>query len=151
MYALASTLETSAFRFPSAHTFLLPPLPPLPQATVMHFLLPCMLAVYLGIILQGYSVKEFNGLITNRYFLLGKEGGKEGWVGGEGGKEGWEGGGDTCPTSTRLIQPDPRKETHHNLSLFSLPPFFPPSLPPSLPRLRQRRGPEKGFGGQYPR
>lgn len=71
----------------------------------MHFLLPCMLAVYLGIILQGYSVKEFNGLITNRYFLLGKDAGKKGWDGGKGGKEGREGGGVMCLPSTRLPQP----------------------------------------------
>lgn len=37
----------------------------------MHFALPCLVAVYAAIILQGYSVKEFNGLVTNRYFLLG--------------------------------------------------------------------------------
>ena len=74
----------------------------------MHFLLPCMLAVYLGIILQGYSVKEFNGLVTNRYFLLGKEGPKEGGREEEGGKGE---GGDTCPQS------------HSS---------YPPSLPPSL-------------------
>ena len=30
-----------------------------------------MLAIYLGIVLQGYSIKEFNGIVTNRYFLLG--------------------------------------------------------------------------------
>ena len=40
-------------------------------ATLMHFALPCLVAVYAAIILQGYSVKEFNGLVTNRYFLLG--------------------------------------------------------------------------------
>lgn len=40
-------------------------------ATLMHFFLPCLLAAYVGIILQGYSIKEFNGLVTNRYFLLG--------------------------------------------------------------------------------
>ena len=48
----------------------------------MHFMLPCLLTVYVGIILQGYSVKEFNGLVTNRYFLLGAcvrvEGGRVG-------------------------------------------------------------------------
>lgn len=49
------------------------PFPP-PQATLRQFFIPCVLAVYLGIVLQGYSVKEFNGLVTNRYFLLGRVG-----------------------------------------------------------------------------
>lgn len=39
--------------------------------TLINFMLPCALMIYFGIVLQGYSVKEFNGLVTNRYFLLG--------------------------------------------------------------------------------
>ena len=40
--------------------------------TIVNFMVPCCLMIYFGIVLQGYSVKEFNGLVTNRYFLLGK-------------------------------------------------------------------------------
>jgi hypothetical protein len=84
----------------------------------MHFLLPCMLAVYLGIILQGYSVKEFNGLITNRYFLLGKQ--REGKGGREGGREGERDG----RAATRVHQ-----EGRLNPVITHLPlPPFPPSL-----------------------
>ncbi|TFJ84017.1 hypothetical protein NSK_005112 [Nannochloropsis salina CCMP1776] len=55
----------------SASLFPLDPITEKNLATLRQFFIPCILAVYLGIVLQGYSVKEFNGLVTNRYFLLG--------------------------------------------------------------------------------
>lgn len=41
-------------------------------ATITNFLIPMILFIYLGIVLGKYSLAEYNGLVTNKFLLLGK-------------------------------------------------------------------------------
>jgi hypothetical protein len=41
------------------------------MATIVNFLVPFVLMVYLGIVLKKVSVKDYNHLVTNRFLLLG--------------------------------------------------------------------------------
>lgn len=42
------------------------------KASLVNYLLPAVLMIYLGLVLSKYNLKEFNHLITNKYLLLGK-------------------------------------------------------------------------------
>lgn len=40
--------------------------------TLVNYLLPFVLLIYLGLVARKYSLEDFSGLVTNDYLLLGK-------------------------------------------------------------------------------